>query len=110
MTARNTWKAYERRIADDFGGRRIPVTGIDRDGADVETKLFLIQAKLRKVLPWYLWSWVFPIAAIAAEKGKIGIVVLRKKHMLNSDSLVVMKYSDFLSLHGIAEPEQELES
>jgi hypothetical protein len=40
MTARGTWKSYERRVAADLGGRRIPVSGIDRDGADVECPMF----------------------------------------------------------------------
>ena len=46
MTARSTWKASERRVASDLLGQRIPVTGVDRDGADVITPLFHVQVKL----------------------------------------------------------------
>lgn len=106
MTARNTWKAEERRIADDLGGKRIPVTGIDRDAADVVTPLFLVQSKLRASLPVWLWSWLYPIAAIAAEQGRIGILVLRKPKMRNEDALVIMRYRDFLQLHDVVKPEQ----
>lgn len=107
MTARNTWKSEERRIADDLGGKRIPVTGIDRDGADVVTPLFLVQSKLRASLPTWLWAWLWPISAHAAESGRIGILVLRKPKMRNQDSLVVLRYSDFLALHGVVKPERE---
>lgn len=107
MTARGTWKAEERRIADDLGGRRIPVTGIDRDGADVVTPLFLVQSKLRRTLPDWLWAWLNPIASEAATQGRVGILVLRKPRMRNGDSLVVMKYADFVSLHGIVKGDQE---
>lgn len=105
MTARNTWKAQERRIADDLNGKRIPVTGIDRDGADVVTPLLLVQSKLRKSLPAWLWAWLNPIAAEANQQGRVGILVLRTPRMRNADALVVLKYSDFVSLHGALTPE-----
>ena len=35
--ADKAWKAFERRIAERVGGKRIPVTG-ERDGADVPQK------------------------------------------------------------------------
>jgi hypothetical protein len=105
VTQRGTWKAEERRLADDLGGRRIPVTGIDRDAADVVTPLFLVQSKLRRALPAWLWSWLNPIAATANESGRIGILVLRTPRMRKADALVVIKYSDFQSLHGVVAPE-----
>jgi hypothetical protein len=107
MTARGTWKEQERRIADDLGGKRIPVTGIERDGADVVTPLFLVQSKLRRCLPAWLWSWLNPIAATAHESGRIGILVLRTPRMLKADALVVLKYADFVSLHGVVGQERE---
>ncbi len=72
MTARGTWKAYESRVAKDLGGRRIPVTGIDRDGADVVTPLFHVQVKLRNALPAWLWRWLSGIVGTATAAGKIG--------------------------------------
>ncbi len=105
MTARGTWKNYERRIADDLGGKRIPVTGIDRDAADVVTPLFLVQAKLRKALPSWLFAWVGGIVQQAIGTGRIGIVILRQPGMDNADGLVVMRYGDFVSLHGVVAPE-----
>jgi hypothetical protein len=107
MTARGTWKAEERRIADDLGGKRIPVTGIDRDGADVVTPLFLVQSKLRATIPAWLGAWLHPIATEAHESGRIGILVLRKPRQRNADSLVVMNYADFVALHGVIKPPED---
>lgn len=100
MTARNTWKNAERRVAEDLGGKRIPVTGIDRCGADVENSLFCVQVKLRKCLPVWLWGWLSGIRGDATPKGKVGILVLKKPRQRDSDGLVVMSYSDFVDLHG----------
>jgi hypothetical protein len=100
MTARATWKAAERRVAEDLGGRRIPVTGIDRHGADVVTPLFHVQVKLRKALPAWLWEWLEGIRNDANPHGKVGIVVLKKPRQKDTDGLVVMSYSDFCDLHG----------
>jgi hypothetical protein len=106
MTQRGTWKAAERRVAEDLGGQRIPVTGIDRDGADVVTPLFHCQVKLRKALPVWLWTWLAGIRGDATPAGKVGILVLKKPRQRDCDGLVVMSYGDFIDLHG-AIPESE---
>lgn len=99
MTARNTWKARERRIAADLGGQRIPVTGMDRDGADVVTPLFHVQAKLRRSLPSWLWRWLNGIVS-TTPADKVGILVLMTPGQEQKDALVVLRYSDFVDLHG----------
>lgn len=99
MTARSTWKAAERRVAADLGGHRIPVTGIDRDGADVETDMFAVQVKLRKSLPSWLWAWLGGICA-TAKPGLIGVLVLKKPRQRDSEGLVVLRYADWVALHG----------
>lgn len=100
MTARSTWKAAERRVAADLGGRRIPVTGIDRHGADVVTPRFHIQVKLRKALPVWLWQWLDGIRWDAAPEQKIGILILKLPRQRDDEGLVVMAYGDFVALHG----------
>jgi hypothetical protein len=105
MTARSTWKSYERRVAADLGGKRIPVSGIDRDGADVECPMFNVQIKLRKSLPDWLWSWLGGIVATARTQQKIGILVLRTPRMKDADALVVLRFSDWQDLHGRTEIE-----
>jgi hypothetical protein len=106
MTARNTWKGAERRIAADLGGQRIPVTGIDRHGADVRTPMFCVQVKLRKALPEWLWTWLAGIRNDAQPSGRVGVLVLKKPRQKDADGLVVMSYSDFLDLHGSVTKEQ----
>lgn len=100
MTARNTWKNAERRVAEDLGGQRIPVTGIDRHGADVVTPLFHVQIKLRKALPSWLWTWLAGIRSDATPKGKVGILVLKKPRQRDAEGLVVLSYADWVELHG----------
>lgn len=100
MTARNTWKSAERRVAEDLGGQRIPVTGIDRDGADVVTPLFAVQVKLRKALPAWLWGWLSGIRSTAAPVGKVGILILKRPRQKDTEGLVVMSYGDFVDHFG----------
>jgi hypothetical protein len=106
MTARATWKAAERRVAADLGGHRIPVTGIDRDGADVVTPLFHVQVKLRRSLPAWLWDWLRGIRTSAAPQGRVGVLILKKPRQRDAEGLVVMAYGDFVALHG-ALPEKD---
>jgi hypothetical protein len=100
MTARATWKAAERRVAADLGGSRIPVSGVDRDGADVITPLFHVQVKLRKCLPVWLWGWLAGIRSDAKPQGKVGILILKKPRQRDAEGLVVLSYEDFIDLHG----------
>lgn len=100
MTARNTWKGYERQVARDLSGQRVPVTGLDRHGADVRTPLFSVQVKLRNTLPDWLWGWLDGIRGSARGEGRVGILVLRKPRQRASEGIVVMSYADFLDLHG----------
>ena len=109
MTARTTWKNYERLVAADLGGRRIPVTGIDRDGADVVTDMFAIQVKLRKSIPAWLGQWLSGICATATD-GRIGVLVLRKPRQDTKDALVVVRYADWVSLHGAPQRVDSLDS
>lgn len=96
---RRTWKKWESHVAADLGGRRMPVTGVDRHGADVVTDMFHCQLKLRNSLPSWLWTWLAGIVA-TTPKGKTGVLILRKPRMENTEALVVMRYGDFVELHG----------
>lgn len=107
MTARSTWKGAERRVAADLGGARVPVTGIDRAGADVRTPLFSVQVKLRRSLPGWLWDWLGGIRASAKSEGRVGILVLKKPRQADAEGLVVLSYSDFVDLHGAVRHEGE---
>ena len=95
-----SWKAFERTVARRVGGRRIPVTGLDRDGADVIAPAFHYQCKLRQGVPAYLTKWLDGITATAAQSGSTGIIIWRAPHTLNDDALVILKLSDWESWHG----------
>lgn len=101
------WKAFERRIAADCGGRRIPVTGIDRHGADVVTPMFHVQAKLRKSIPAWLGLWLSGIVGTASDAGKIGVLVLKRPRQKDTDALVVLRWADWVALHGPVDDDVE---
>ena len=85
-------------MAADLSGYRVPVTGIDRDGADVRSDRFSVQVKLRKALPTWLFAWLGGICETARAEGRMRILVLRKPRQEDVDGLVVMRYGDFIEL------------
>jgi hypothetical protein len=93
------WKQFERRMARDVGTERIPVTG-ERHGADCANGLFCFQFKLRRVLPAYLWEWLGGIVASAARSGKVGVLVVKKPRQQDAEALVVLRWQDWVDLHG----------
>ena len=99
--ADKNWKKFERVVAERTGGRRIPVTGLDRAGADVVAGKFFYQAKLRKGVPSYLREWIDGIAETAKRKGATGIVVWKQPGERVDDSIVLMKLVDWQKLHGV---------
>jgi Holliday junction resolvase len=58
------WKSCERRIAEELGGVRVPVSGRSRgDAPDVDHPSLSIEVKSRKKLP----AWL--LDAIAQAEG-----------------------------------------
>lgn len=102
MTARSTWKRAERMIAADIGGKRIPVTGIDRDGADVVGGPFHYQVKLRRSLPVWLFAWLSGICASAQQSGKTGVLVLNTPRQPRRNAVVCVRWDDWVAMHGEA--------
>lgn len=102
-----SWKRVESRIAKALGGKRIPVTGIDRADRDVETSMFYVQVKRRKALPPWLWDWLGGICATAKPNGKIGVLILTKPGQRDREGIVCLRYADFCDLHGAVKPEAE---
>lgn len=96
------WKQFERRMARDMGSERIPVTG-ERDGADCQTPLFCFQFKKRRSLPDWLWDWLRGIVASADRSGKVGVLVLKKTRQRDAEALVVLRWKDWVELHGTAQ-------
>ena len=94
------WKRVETRMARDVGVERIPVTGIDRDGADFEDSLAAYQLKSRRSLPVWLWTWLRGIQGTATRKAKIGVLILHQPGQDRADALVVLSWQAWRDLHG----------
>ena len=97
--ADKSWKAFERRIAERVGGKRIPVTG-ERDGADVVAGSFVYQAKLRRGLPSYLREWLRGITAAGERKNATGVVIWKAPHKPDDEAVVILRLKDWQNLHG----------
>jgi hypothetical protein len=102
MTARGTWKRRERDVAKAIDGQRIPVTGIDRHGADVQHPLFAVQVKHGRKRPKHLREWLAGIRSTARAE-QVGIVVWADNNERLTDAVVIMSFSDFCDLHGKAD-------
>lgn len=90
------WKACERRIAELLGGRRVPVTGRQRgDTPDIEHEALSIEVKSRKSLPAWLMG-ALSQAQAASKNGKMPVVVLHQDHTPYTESLVLLRLSDFV--------------
>jgi hypothetical protein len=98
--ADRTWKRREREVAGVLGGRRIPVTGIDRHGADVETPLLCVQVKHGRRRPAFLSEWLDGICRSGAASGRVGLVVWTDHHEPTRDAVVILRLADFEALHG----------
>ena len=96
------WKKFERAIAKAVGGRRIPVTGIDRAGSDVDGGPFQFQCKLGRRMPGYLRGWLDGIAATAKRKGSTGVLIWKQPGERVNDSVVILRLADWLDWHGPA--------
>jgi hypothetical protein len=101
MTARSTWKGFERRCAARLGGRRIPVTGIDRHGEDVVHPVFGYQVKLRRGVPSYLREWLTGIVGTAKANNRIGVVIWKEPGKRDDEAIVVLRLKDWQDLHGV---------
>ena len=93
------WKRAERMHARDVGTERIPVTG-ERHGADFGDALFAYQLKVRKVIPQWCFDWLGGICATAAATNRVGVLVLNQPRKPRRDALVVLRWADWIELHG----------
>jgi hypothetical protein len=97
-----TWKAAERRYAKDLTrGKRNPVTG-ERAAADVESPVAAIQVKRGYRMPGYLRKWMAGIKSFASgvSDSPIPLVVWQTKGGEDTESVVLMRWEDFVRLHN----------
>ena len=97
-----TWKASERVHAKALGLERIPVTGRQRDlgGSDYEDGLVCYSHKHSYNQPGYILGWLRAITNFASRKDKLGVVVWHRKGGRMNDSVVVIRFEDWVQLHG----------
>ena len=101
MTARATWKASERRIAEILGGERVPVTGRERGSApDVEHPAFAIEHKYGKVLSTRFQTAIEQAQAAAEGTDKLPLVTFEHARGGNVGNIigVTMLMDDFVKL------------
>ena len=102
---RSTWKNWERKVAEWFGGdsvnaKRIPVTGRQSgDVPDVETIKFAIEVKAGKVVSSRTLKAVDQAMKAGRSTGKIPVVVqIHKLNKVKSMPLVTLDLATFLTL------------
>lgn len=103
---RNTWKATERALARDVRTERIPVTGRQRDkgGSDFSDGFASYQCKDGYAQPAYLEKWMRDAEEYARPRDCVPVVVWHRRGQRRKDSLVVLRWSDWVDLHGPATP------
>jgi hypothetical protein len=89
------WKGCERRVAELLGGQRIPVTGRQRgEVPDIEHPTLSIECKSRKKLPIWIEN-AMRQAEASARDGRLPVVVLHQDRTPYTESLVLLRLSDF---------------
>jgi hypothetical protein len=105
---RSTWKNWERKVAEWFGGdkvnaKRIPVTGRNSgDVPDVETIKFAIEVKAGKVVSSRTLKAVEQARKAGATTNKIPVVV--QVHKLNNSKAIPLVTLDLATFLKITEP------
>jgi hypothetical protein len=92
------WKACERRIAELFGGQRVPVSGRARgDAPDVAHQRLSIEVKSRKTLPAWLLDALAQAQAASGDE-RLPVAILHQDHKPYRDDLVVVGLADFVRM------------
>lgn len=93
------WKATEREVARLLGGSRYPANSGGR--IDVESSEYVAQVKHRKTMSVpELERWATEIEQIGAEKGKTGILVVKRRagRGHSTRTLIILTEAAFLAL------------
>jgi len=103
VTARGTWKASERRMAEALGGVRVPVTGRQRGSApDIAHAVYAIEHKYgQRLLSARLHEAVEQAMAAAKElPGRIPLVTIEEHQdgRRENECYILMRLADFLEM------------
>lgn len=71
--------------------------------------MFGYQLKFRKKFPPMWWNWLSGIVGKCADSNQIGVLVLNRPHHDRKEALVVLRWCDWVALHGepVIEPEEQ---
>lgn len=98
--ASDAWKALERAVARQLGGRRTSYLGLGgMPMPDVETEVYSVECKCRKRLP----EWITGALAQAhrlATQGKLPLVVLHEMGTRHGEDIVCLRLEDFVEWFG----------
>jgi len=94
-------------MARDVGTERIPVDGRSKHSADFEDALACYQLKVRGMLPAWLFEWLDGICGWAIMRNKIGVLVLNRPRRPRADALVIVRWRDWVDLHGALKLDEE---
>jgi hypothetical protein len=112
MTDRSTWKKQERRVADYFGSRRNPLSGINsaHSASDSLHERLFIECKLRANVPVIrIWE---DAKKDAVKEGKTPIVCLSEKNkkgfwvLIHSEDLKKV-HEELQKLEGMEIPQDD---
>jgi len=103
-TAKESWKALERRICEKLGGRRTPLSGSNSqhgtsaDCIDVspEFQKFYFEIRMRQNFSHHT-MFIEDVEKPAKKEGKVPILITHKKSA-KTGALVVLRMEDFLEL------------
>ncbi len=93
------WKQFERDVARLLEGKRYPANSGGR--IDVESAEYVAQVKHRKTMSVpELERWATEIEQIGAEKGKTGILVIKRRagRGHSTRTLIILTEAAFLAL------------
>ena len=90
---RQRGKKYERWVANDLGGRRVGLLGME----DVVTSIYAIECKERQKLPAFIKN-VMAQAKANCPDDKLPLVCLHELNTSHQSDVVMMEYSVFKTI------------
>jgi len=109
MAKVRAWKDFERYVAKQLGGKRIPVSTANSSlpfQGDVEHDRFYIECKNQQ--RWRTREWLLDTMNAAQKTKKIPILVMGSGCVL--PPVVVIRLRDFAKLKGVKNNENKEES
>jgi len=92
-----SWKRFERYVAEQLGGRRIPVSGVSSGfKGDVLHDWFFVECKWGKQIPKTIMNWFSRADGQNKDKGKVVLVVMKPRGV--REEFVLLRFRDFLDI------------